>query len=119
MKKKKTNKGAVRRLSLLFIIFLCVLVYTGYVTFVYWGKIIDKYQEKKELELKYANLIDEEELLEKEVNKLVYLDLPYTYLNTNVEVFVNQNACGYDILKDISTDRSIMTEVYNILRSRE
>jgi len=70
MKKKKTNKGAVRRLSLLFVVFLCVLVYTGYVTFVYWGKIIDKYQEKKELEEKYANLIEEEELLEKEVNKL-------------------------------------------------
>ena len=70
MKKKKTNKGAVRRLSLLFIIFISVLAYTAYVTFIYWGKIIDKQQEKHELEKKYANLVDEEELLEKEVNKL-------------------------------------------------
>ena len=70
MKKKKTNKGAVRRMSLLFIVFLSVMVYTGYVTFIYWGKIIDKYQEKKALEEKYATLVNEEELLEKEVNKL-------------------------------------------------
>ena len=70
MKKKKTNKGAVRRMSLYFLVFVCVLVYSGYVTFVSFGKIIDKYQEKKELEKKYANLISEEELLEKEVNKL-------------------------------------------------
>ncbi len=70
MKKKKTNKGAVRRMSLLFCIFLCVLVYSGYVTFNTCGKIIDKYQEKKELEEKYATLVEEEELLEKEVNKL-------------------------------------------------
>ena len=70
MKKKKTNKGAVRRMSLLFIVFLCVMVYTGYVTFGFLGKIIDKYQEKKELEEKYATLVGEEELLEKEVSKL-------------------------------------------------
>ena len=70
MKKKKTNKGAVRRMSLYFFVFLCVLVYSGYVTFVSFGKIIDKYQEKKELEEKYASLIKEEKVLEKEVNKL-------------------------------------------------
>lgn len=70
MKKKKTNKGAVRRMSLLFLVFAGVLVYSGYITFIYWGKIIDKYQEKKELEEKYATLIDEEEVLEKEVSKL-------------------------------------------------
>ena len=70
MKKKKTNKGAVRRMSLYFIILVCVIVYTGYITFVYCGKIIDKYQEKRELEEKYANLVSQEELLEKEVNKL-------------------------------------------------
>lgn len=70
MKKRKTNKGALRRMSLLFIVFLSVMVYTGYVTFISWGKIIDKYQEKKELEEKYAALIDEEALLEKEVSKL-------------------------------------------------
>jgi len=70
MKKKKTNKGAVRRMSLYFIIFLCVLIYSGYVTFISWGKIIDKYQEKRSLEEKYASLIEEEKVLEKEVNKL-------------------------------------------------
>ena len=68
--KKKRTKGAIRRMSLLVIIFLCVMIYSGYVTFISWGKIIDKYQEKKELEEKYATLIEEEELLEKEVNKL-------------------------------------------------
>ena len=70
MKKKKTSKGAVRRMSLYFIIFICVLVYSGYITFVSWGKIIDKHQEKKALEEKYASLVNEEKLLEKEVNKL-------------------------------------------------
>lgn len=70
MKKKKTNKGAVRRMSLLFLLFVGVLGYGFYVTFIYWGKIIDKYQEKKELEEKYASLVSEEELLEKEVSKL-------------------------------------------------
>jgi len=70
MKKKKTNKGAVRRMSLYFFVFVCVLVYSGYVTIVSCGKIIDKYQEKKDLEEKYASLVSEEELLEKEVNKL-------------------------------------------------
>ena len=70
MKKKKTNKGAVRRMSLLFIVFLSVMVYTGYVTFISCGKIIDKYQEKKILEEKYASLIEEEKILEKEVSKL-------------------------------------------------
>ena len=68
--KKKRTKGAIRRMSLLVIICLCVMIYSGYVTFISWGKIIDKYQEKKELEEKYATLIEEEELLEKEVNKL-------------------------------------------------
>ena len=70
MKKKKTNKGAIRRMSLLFVVFLCVIVYSGYVTVIYWGKIFDKYQEKKMLEEKYASLVEEEELLEKEVSKL-------------------------------------------------
>lgn len=70
MKKRKINKGAVRRLSLYFIVFVCVLIYSGYVTIISWGKIIDKYEEKKELEVKYANLVSEEDLLEKEVNKL-------------------------------------------------
>ena len=70
MKKKKTNKGAIRRMSLLFLVFVCVLIYSGYLIFIYWGKIIDKYQEKKSLEEKYATLMEDEELLEKEVNKL-------------------------------------------------
>ena len=39
-------------------------------TFISWGKIIDKYQEKRSLEEKYASLIEEEKVLEKEVNKL-------------------------------------------------
>lgn len=70
MKKKKTSKGAIRRMSLYFIVFVCVLIYSGYITFVSCGKIIDKYQEKKILEEKYASLIEEEKILEKEVSKL-------------------------------------------------
>ena len=70
MKKKKVNKGAIRRMSLYCFVFICLLIYSAYVTFVSCGKIIDKYQEKKELEKKYTSLIAEEELLEKEVNKL-------------------------------------------------
>ena len=68
--KKKTNKGAVRRMSLLFLLFCGVLIYSGYVTFIYWGKILDKHKEKKELEEKYSSLVEKEDLLEKEVSKL-------------------------------------------------
>ena len=68
--KKKTNKGAIRRLSLLFLVFLAVFGYSSYVTFIYWGQIIDKHREKKELEKKYAALIKDEEKLESEVSKL-------------------------------------------------
>lgn len=68
--KKKTSKGAIRRMSLLFLLFCGVLIYSGYVTFIYWGKILDKHKEKKDLEKEYANLVKKEELLEKEVSKL-------------------------------------------------
>ena len=54
--------------------------------------------------------------LEEDVNKVVYLDTPYIYFNTSAEVYVNKNACGYEIVNEISVDRNIMTEVYNILR---
>ena len=68
--KKRTNKGAIRRMSLLFLLFCSVLVYSGYVTFIYWGKILDKHKEKKDLEKQYTALMKKEELLEKEVSKL-------------------------------------------------
>ena len=68
--KRRTSKGAIRRMSLLFLLFCGILIYSGYVTFIYWGKILDKYKEKKDLETKYANLVEEEKLLKKEVNKL-------------------------------------------------
>lgn len=67
---KKTNKGAIRRMSLLFFVFCGVLAYSGYLTFIYCGQIFDKFREKKLLEEKYAKLVEEEELLEKEVSKL-------------------------------------------------
>ena len=68
--KKRTNKGAIRRMSLLFLAFCSVLIYSGYVTVIYWAKILDKYKEKKELENKYAALVEKKDLLEKEVSKL-------------------------------------------------
>ena len=46
--KKRTNKGAIRRMSLLFLAFCSVLIYSGYVTVIYWAKILDKYKENTE-----------------------------------------------------------------------
>ncbi len=68
--KKRVNRCAARRMTLLFLLFCGILVYSGYISFNYWGKILDKYKEKKDLEIQYDTLIDKEKLLKKEVSKL-------------------------------------------------
>ena len=68
--KKKVNKGAKRRLFLWFIIFVLLISYMSYNTFIYWKDILKNQKETKELEDKYDKLISEKEVLETDVLKL-------------------------------------------------
>jgi len=67
---KKVNKGAKRRLFLLFSVFILLVSYMSYTTFTYWKQILKNEQEKKELEEKYEKLIADKEVLETDVVKL-------------------------------------------------
>ncbi len=53
-----------------------------------------------------------------ETKKIVYLDTPYAYLDCNCEqVLSNKGLCGYKALDDVSLDRSVFAEVYEIIRN--
>jgi len=67
---RKVNKGAKRRLFLLFSIFVLLVSYMGYTTFSYWKQILKNNREKRLLEKKYEDLLAEEEILETDVIKL-------------------------------------------------
>lgn len=66
----KVNKFAKRRVFVLFVVFSFLLVYMSYTIVIYWRQILKNNQEKKELENKYAELLDEEEILKSDVIKL-------------------------------------------------
>ncbi len=67
---KKVNKGAKRRLFLLFSIFLLLFSNMIYTTITYWKEILKNKKETKELEDKYNKLLSNKEILEKDVVKL-------------------------------------------------
>ena len=67
---KRVNKGAKRRLLLLFFIFVLLVGYIGYSTFNYWSQILKNKQETKELQNKYNELLSDKEILESNVIKL-------------------------------------------------
>ena len=67
---KKVNKGAKRRLLLLFSVFVLLAGYVGYSTFNYWKQILNNKQKTKELESKYEELLSDKEILESDVIKL-------------------------------------------------
>ena len=67
---KKKNKGAKRRLLLWFVILLLLISYTSYKTIDYWKDILNNKKEKRQLENKYNDLLNEEEVLETDVKKL-------------------------------------------------
>lgn len=68
--KKKVNKGAKRRLLVLFCVFVLLIGYISYTTFSYWEEILKNNKETKELEEKYDKLLSDKEVLETDVLKL-------------------------------------------------
>lgn len=68
--KKRVNKGAKRRLTLLFLVFVLLVSYVTYNTISYWKQIYNNRKEKKKLEKKYNKLLREKEVLETDVVKL-------------------------------------------------
>lgn len=67
---KKVNKGAKRRLLLLFSIFVLLVGYMSYSTITYWKQILQNKKDTKELEKKYSKLVSNKEILEKDLVKL-------------------------------------------------
>lgn len=67
---KKVNKGAKRRLLCLFTIFVLLITYVSCTTFSYWKEILANMKQEKELEEKYAKLLEDKEILEDDVVKL-------------------------------------------------
>lgn len=67
---KKVNKGAKRRLLLLFSIFILLLTYVSCTTITYWKQILSNIDEKQKLEEKYNKLLSDKEILEEDVVKL-------------------------------------------------
>lgn len=67
---KKVNKGAKRRLLLLFSIFVLLVGYMSYSTITYWKQILQNKKNTKELEKKYFKLVSNKEILEKDLVKL-------------------------------------------------
>ena len=68
--KRKVNKGAKRRMFLLFSIFVLLISYMSYTTITYWKEIMKNKREKKDLETKYSKLLSDKEVLETDVKKL-------------------------------------------------
>lgn len=66
---KKTKKDKLRFRIYIFTI-IGLLSFFGYKMYYYWPKIFANYQQKKELENKYMNLLEEEETLSSDIIKL-------------------------------------------------
>ena len=66
---KRTKKEKLRLKIYLFTI-IALLSFFGYKMYYYWPKIFTNYQNKKELENKYTNLLEEEETLSSDIIKL-------------------------------------------------
>ena len=67
---RKVTKGDKRRITLLIIIFIPLLTLFISNMFKYWSNIYSNMKEKKELEKVYASILDEEEILKSEIEKL-------------------------------------------------
>ena len=64
------TKKDKRRITLLFMIMIPLLVLFVSRMFSYWSFIITNINEKKELETKYKEILEKEDLLKSEINKL-------------------------------------------------
>ena len=67
---KSMNKGAKRRFLLLFTIFILLVSYVSYTSFIYVKQIHSNQKEKALLEEKYSSLLEQEEVLETDLVKL-------------------------------------------------
>ncbi len=70
VKKKKSNRKKVRRMLLLGLGSLAVIITMTLTIGKYWIDIVDKYNEKKELENKLAELQEQEKALRLDADKL-------------------------------------------------
>jgi len=64
------TKKDKRRITLLFMIMIPLLVLFVSRMFSYWSVIYSNVKEKKELELKYKEILEREDLLKSEISKL-------------------------------------------------
>ncbi len=64
------NKKAARRTKIYLFIILSLVSFLGYKIFSYWPKIFANYREKKLLDYQYQELLEEEEILIGNINKL-------------------------------------------------
>ena len=67
---KKVTKKDRRRITLLIIIFIPLLTIFVSNMFSYWSQIYNNIKEKRELELLYREILEEEETLKSEIVKL-------------------------------------------------
>lgn len=67
---KKVTKKDKRRLTVLFCVFVPLLVLFISNMFSYWSSIFSNIKEKHELEEIYMSILEEEELLKSEIEKL-------------------------------------------------
>lgn len=67
---KRLDKKNKRRFSIFILIIIIIISYLGVFVYQYWSKILINYNTKNDLEQKYNKLLNEEEKLKSEVNKL-------------------------------------------------
>ncbi len=67
---RKVTKGDKRRITVLILVFIPLLAFFVSNMFRYWSNIYSNIKEKKELDLKYASILEEEEILKSEIEKL-------------------------------------------------
>ncbi len=70
MARKKKNKKAKRRILFLGFGSLIIIAVTTFSIGRYWVEILEKYQEKKQLEKKLTKLKEKEEVLKVDADKL-------------------------------------------------
>lgn len=66
----KHDKKLQRRMRIYLVIIIGLISFFGVKMYYYWPKIFTNYQEKRELENKYNELLEEEETLSSDIIKL-------------------------------------------------
>lgn len=76
---KRVSKKDKRRLLILVLIFIPLLTFFVSNMFSYWSQIYKNIKETKKLEADYVNILDQEEELKSEIQKLQDLDYVAKY----------------------------------------